>query len=74
MYGNEDATDDNKQPHYSGPIDDNHRIAGWRSTDKNGKKYLSLKRAEKQGGTPPPNVSRETVDTNPTPVVDDIPF
>ena len=30
MYGNEDATDDNKQPHYSGPIDDNHRIAGWR--------------------------------------------
>ena len=74
MYGNEDATDDNKQPHYSGPIDDNHRIAGWRSTDKNGKKYLSLKRAEKQGGTAPPNVSRETVDTNPTPVVDDIPF
>ena len=42
--------------------------------DKNGKKYLSLKRSEKQGGTPPPNVSRETVDTNPTPVVDDIPF
>ena len=29
MYGNEDATDDNKQPHYSGPIDDNHRMSWW---------------------------------------------
>ena len=74
MYGNKDATDDNKQPHYSGPIDDNHRIAAWRQLDKNGKKYLSFKRSEKQGNTPPPDVSRETVDTNPTPVVDDIPF
>ena len=74
MYVCDDATDYNNQPHYSGPIDDNHRIAAWRQLDKNGKKYLSFKRSEKQGGTPPQNVSRETVDTNPTPVVDDIPF
>ena len=74
MYGNKDADDAKKQPHYSGPIDDNHRIAGWRETDKNGKKYLSLRRSEKYTPQAVDNVSRETVDTNPTPIVDDIPF
>ena len=74
MYGNKDADDAKKQPHYSGPIDNNHRIAGWRETDKSGKKYLSLKRSEKYTPQPVDNVSRETVDTNPTPIVDDIPF
>lgn len=74
MYGNKDVDDTKKQPHYSGPIDNNHRIAGWRETDKNGKKYLSLKRSEKYTPQVVDDVSRETVDTNPTPVVDEIPF
>lgn len=74
MYGNQDADDANKQPHYSGPIDDNHRIAGWRETDKHGRKYLSLRRSEKYKPQVVDDVSRETVDTNPTPVIDDIPF
>tara|TARA_Y100001973_G_scaffold104200_1_gene173408 strand:- start:2347 stop:2757 length:411 start_codon:yes stop_codon:yes gene_type:complete len=62
MYGNKDADDAKKQPHYSGPIDDNHRIAGWRETDNSGKKYLSLRRSEKYKPQAVDDVSRETTD------------
>lgn len=52
LYMNEDATDANKQPAYSGPMDGDMRLAAWRSESEKGTKYLSLKREAKQGGSP----------------------
>jgi hypothetical protein len=49
---NEDATPDNKQPAYSGPMDGDMRLAAWRSESEKGTKFLSLKREPKQGGSP----------------------
>ena len=71
LYLNEDATLDNNQPAYSGPIDGNMRLAAWRAETKEGKKYLSLKREpkgqrqqKKQDDAPPKD----------EPLKDDIPF
>lgn len=52
LYMNEDATPDNKQPAYSGPMDGDMRLAAWRSESEKGTKFLSLKREPKQGGSP----------------------
>jgi uncharacterized protein (DUF736 family) len=49
LYLNEDATDSNKQPAYSGPMDGDMRLAAWRAESDKGTKYLSLKREAKQG-------------------------
>jgi len=62
MYGNKDSDDSNNQPHYSGPINDNHRVAAWRKKTEGGSKYLSLKRSEKYTPQAVDNVSRETTD------------
>lgn len=50
LYMNEDATDENRQPAYSGPMDGNMRLAAWRAESDKGVKYLSLKREAKQNG------------------------
>lgn len=70
LYMNEDATDANKQPAYSGPMDGDMRLAAWRSESEKGTKYLSLKREAKQGGSPQaaapsPSVSQQMDDTIP---------
>lgn len=46
LYSNDDATPENKKPHYSGPIDNNRRISAWRS-EKGNMKYLSAKISDK---------------------------
>ncbi len=70
LYMNEDATDANKQPAYSGPMDGDMRLAAWRSESEKGTKYLSLKREAKQGGSPQaaapsPAASQDLDDTIP---------
>ena len=70
LYMNEDATDANKQPAYSGPMDGDMRLAAWRSESEKGTKYLSLKREAKQGGSlqtaaPSPAASQNLDDTIP---------
>ena len=70
LYMNEDATDANKQPAYSGLMDGDMRLAAWRSESEKGTKYLSLKREAKQGGSPQaaapsPAVSQSLDDTIP---------
>ena len=73
LYLNEDATEDNKQPAYSGPMDGDMRLAAWRSESDKGVKFLSLKREAKMSSddqaapvqTPRP---QQTI------VADDIPF
>lgn len=47
MYRNEDATEQNKQPAYSGPCDPQRRIAGWYQS-KGDMKYLSFKVSDRQ--------------------------
>ncbi len=73
LYLNEDATDENKQPAYSGPMDGDMRIAAWRSESDKGVKFLSLKREAKQSS----NGHAAPIQT-PRPqqiiVADDIPF
>lgn len=71
LYANEDATDQNKQPAYSGPMDGGMRLAAWRAVTDKGVKYLSLKREAKMNGNgaaaPAPQPQQATVP-------DDIPF
>jgi len=50
LYMNEDATDANKQPAYSGPMDGDMRLAAWRAESDKGVKFLSLKREPKRNG------------------------
>ena len=73
LYLNEDATEDNKQPAYSGPMDGDMRIAAWRSESDKGVKFLSLKREAKQSSN-----GRAAPAPSPAPqqavVADDIPF
>jgi len=70
LYADDDATPDNKKPNYSGPMDNNYRMAGWKR-EKDGKKYLSLKREPRQY-----NGSQNTQETSQISEVikDDIPF
>jgi hypothetical protein len=71
LYMNEDATPNNKQPAYSGPMDGDMRLAAWRSESEKGTKFLSLKREAKQGGSP------QAAAPNPNanqPLDDSIPF
>jgi hypothetical protein len=73
LYLNEDATDENKQPAYSGPMDGDMRLAAWRSESDKGVKFLSLKREAKQssnGHAAPAQAPRPQQ----TIVADDIPF
>ena len=42
LYENEDATEENRKPHYSGPLDGGLRVSGWRET-KGDMRYLSMK-------------------------------
>ena len=73
LYLNEDATDENKQPAYSGPMDGDMRLAAWRSESDKGVKFLSLKREAKQssnGHAVPAQAPRPQQ----TIVADDIPF
>jgi len=70
LYMNEDATPDNKQPAYSGPMDGDMRLAAWRSESEKGTKFLSLKREAKQGGSsqaaaPNPNANKPLDDVVP---------
>lgn len=73
LYLNEDATEDNKQPAYSGPMDGDMRLAAWRSESDKGVKFLSLKREAKMasnGHAAPVQAPRPQQ----TIVADDIPF
>ena len=73
LYLNEDATEDNKQPAYSGPMDGDMRLAAWRSESDKGVKFLTLKREAKMssnGKAAPVQAPRPQQ----TIVADDIPF
>jgi len=73
LYLNEDATDENKQPAYSGPMDGNIRLAAWRSESDKGVKFLSLKREAKQSSNGY-DAPAQTPRPQQTIVADDIPF
>lgn len=73
LYLNKDATDENKKPAYSGPMDGDMRIAAWRSESDKGVKFLSLKREPTQSSNgqaaPAPSPAPQQAV-----VADDIPF
>jgi len=72
MYFNENATDDNNQPNYSGPMDGNMRLAGWTKTfvkDGETVKYLALNRSEKRSSQDNNNQSQQASNSNiPAPI------
>jgi len=70
LYMNEDATPENKQPAYSGPMDGDMRLAAWRAESDKGTKYLSLKREPKQSKVTPQSVQPE----RPVLTNDEVPF
>jgi hypothetical protein len=64
MFENDNSNNE-KAPHYSGPIDENLKVAGWRRS-KDGKPYMSLSVSAKGQAAASPS-------TNDLPK-DDIPF
>ncbi len=74
LYMNEDATEDNKQPAYSGPMDGDMRLAAWRAESKDGNKFLSLKREPKGQGQRSQAKQDHAPPPNDEPLRDDIPF
>ncbi len=73
MWQNEDADETNNKPHWSGPMDDNMRLAGWRRTSGEGKPYMQLQRSAKMNGKA--SSKPAPVAENKEPVLaDDIPF
>lgn len=75
LYLNEDATEDNKQPAYSGPMDGDMRLAAWRSESDKGTKYLSLKREPKFTSNGASQPTQAVVAKQSQQIVsDDIPF
>ncbi len=74
LYEQEDATEENKKPQYSGSINQDKRIAAWRQHSDTAGKYLSLKISEKQQQSAPQKTDFKDMTVLEEVAIDDIPF